>query len=148
MPVHTPHGTRPTCTGIAAARYGAGTFADHVERSNREIMSIGLVEDREVVENIETTLDGCGLDAVMPGGVGDLASSYGLHGQGSNPVILDAVAGVIGAAKAAGIKSGVYLSDLKSREKYVDLEPDFYVYSIDYKLLQTAYSDIRRSLCI
>ena len=48
-----PDGTRPTCTGVSAAAFGLGDFAAFAERANAGILSIGLVEDRESVADID-----------------------------------------------------------------------------------------------
>jgi 2-keto-3-deoxy-L-rhamnonate aldolase RhmA len=144
---YPPHGTRPTCTGTRAADYGLASFASYVGRANAEVMSVGLIEDASVIERVEELLQDSALDAIMPGGIGDLASSMGLHGQARHPRVVEAIRRVVKAAKATGrIKVGVYLSDLDAAADLVDLEPDFFVYSIDYKVVSSAYRAIRQSL--
>jgi 2-keto-3-deoxy-L-rhamnonate aldolase RhmA len=141
---YPPRGTRPTCTGARAAAYGLGDFSACVEAADREVLSVGLVEDASVVECVEDILAESDLDVVMPGGIGDLASSLGLHGQARHPKVVEAVRRIIVAAKGTGrIKVGVYLSDIDSAADFEDLSPDFYVYSIDYKVISAAF----RSVC-
>src|ERR1700737_2269331 len=75
-----PEGSRPTCTGVQMAGYGLRNFAECAERSNRDVLSIGLVEDRECVESIGRVLDETDVDWIMRGPV-DLASTMGVHGK-------------------------------------------------------------------
>ncbi|MGF7161027.1 2-keto-3-deoxy-L-rhamnonate aldolase RhmA [Rhodoligotrophos appendicifer] len=144
---YAPEGSRPTCTGIRASSYGVGSFADYTKRANSEVMGIGLIEDAEVVDRIEEVIEACTLTAVMPGGGGDLATSMGLHGQGTHPRVIGAARKVVETAKRKpGLKVGVYVSDLAGAEEWRALGADFLVYSIDYKVLSAAYSGIRQAL--
>ncbi|GIK82863.1 MAG: hypothetical protein BroJett024_39680 [Alphaproteobacteria bacterium] len=143
---YPPAGRRPTCTGIRAAGFGATSFPAYVERADRDVLAVGLIEDREVIEQADRTLADCEIDVVVPGGIGDLASSYGLHGQADHPVVTGAVERVLAAARKAGKKTGVYLSSVTAAATYASLAPDFYIYSIDYKVLAAAYAEIRRQL--
>lgn len=140
---YAPTGERPTCTGIRGTAYGITEFAAYATRANREMMAVGLVEDREVVDHIEEVLEQCPLQAVMPGGAGDLASSLGVHGQARHPLVLDAIRRVVTAAKARPqLAVGVYISDVESMADMLALSADFYVFSIDYKILARAFKDI------
>jgi 2-keto-3-deoxy-L-rhamnonate aldolase RhmA len=143
---YPPAGSRPTCTGTSSADFGVTPFSVYAERANTETISIGLVEDRAAVERIEDILMHSDIDAVMPGGIGDLASSYGVHGQANHPKVMSAVERVIMAAKTAGKKVGVYLSDVFTHENYARFAPDFYIYSIDHKILAASYVDILKKI--
>jgi len=139
---YAPEGLRPTCTGMRGSAYGNGDFADYVARANREIMAVGLIEDGAVVDDIDRVLDACPLQAVMPGGAGDLAASLGVHGQSRHPAVLDAIRRVVAAAKARPrLAVGVYVSDLESMDEMLALDADFYLFSIDYKILARAFRD-------
>jgi len=140
---YAPAGDRPTCTGIRGTAYGNSEFAAYAARSNRDLVAVGLVEDGSVVDQIDRTLDECPLQAVMPGGAGDLASSLGVHGQARHPLVLNAIRRVVASAKARPrLAVGVYISDVESMEDMLALAADFYVFSIDYKILARAFKDI------
>jgi len=140
---YAPTGARPTCTGMRGSAYGIADFAAYATRANQETMAVGLVEDREVVDQIDPVLDQCPLQAVMPGGAGDLASSLGVHGQARHPLVLSAIRRVVAAAKARPqLAVGVYISDVESMADMLALSADFYVFSIDYKILARAFKDI------
>ena len=132
-----PEGQRPTCTGVKIAGYGQHNFAESAARSNKTVLSIGLVEDRTCVENIDQVLDQTAVDWVMPGPA-DLASSYGLHGQLTHPIIQEAVATIIASASAKGIAVGVYVNELSDMTNWADKKINFFVHSIDYKILGLA----------
>lgn len=143
---YAPQGTRPTCTGVRASAFGT-EFSAYVERSNRDVFGVGLVEDGAAVDRIEDVLDGCQLSAVMPGGGGDLATSLGLHGQGNHPDVIAAGRRVVEAArKHPQLKAGVYVSDLETAKQWSAWGADFFIYSIDYKVLCAAYEAIRKTL--
>lgn len=144
---YAPQGSRGTCTAVRSVAHGLGNFAQYAESSNREAMAVGLVEDAAVVENIDAVLAECKLDAVIPGGPGDLATSLGLHGQGDHPRVVAAVRRVVEAAKAVpGLKVGVYLVDADSAPRWVDLGVDFFLYSIDYRVMARAFQQLHASL--
>lgn len=137
---YSPEGTRPSCTGVRAVDYGLTAFPEYVERSNREVISIGLIEDQEVVDRIDQVLDENDLDIVIPGS-GDLATSLGLHGQHTHPLVIQSLERIIAATKAYGrSKVGMYLTDPKSASRWRDQGVDFFLLSIDYRILANAYS--------
>lgn len=119
----------------------------YAETANREAMAVGLVEDASVVENIDAVLAECKLDAIMPGGPGDLATSLGLHGQGDHPRVVATVRRVVEAAKAVpGLKVGVYLVDVDAAPMWTDLGVDFFLCSIDYRIMARAFQQLHASL--
>lgn len=131
---YAPHGDRPTCTGVPAANFGLAPFPAYVERANDEIAVIGLVEDKECIEKIDSVLDDGLVDCVMPG-PGDLSVSYGVHGQFQHPLVGSAVTTVLDAAKRKGIAAGLDISDPSEVAAGVDRGIRMFVLSIDYKLL-------------
>ncbi len=136
---YAPAGARPTCSGVRAANYGLSNFGSYAERNNAEVLSIGLIEDLDVVENIDQVLEECRLDAVIPG-PGDLATSMNVPGQLEHPDVVAAVTRVVTAAKAKEIKVGVYVVSDANLEMWTALGVDFFLVSIDYRILANAYS--------
>jgi 2-keto-3-deoxy-L-rhamnonate aldolase RhmA len=137
---YNPAGSRPTCSGVRAVDYGLSSFADYAARSNDSVVSIGLVEDQDVVERIEEVLDEFPVDVVIPGS-GDLATSLGVHGQHTHPRVIESLERVIDATKASGTaKAGMYLSDASAAPRWRELGVELFVVSIDYRILAHAYS--------
>lgn len=144
---YAPQGSRGTCTGVRSVAHGLGDFPRYAQASNREAMAIGLVEDAAVVENIEAVLADCELDAVVPGGPGDLATSMGLHGQGNHPKVIAAARRIVEAAKAVpGLKVGVYVVDAEAAAMWRGMGVDFLLCSIDNRILARAYQQLHGSL--
>lgn len=141
---YPPVGNRPSCTGVQSAGYGLASFRETVDRANRDVVAIGLVEDRACVDDIDNVLDRSGVDWIMPG-PGDLASSYGVHGQLRAPVVREATARVADAAARRDIPVGMYITDASEIAAGAEMNAKFYVYSLDYKILGSALRDTIRS---
>lgn len=136
---YAPQGSRPACTGVRSTEFGLANFAEHAAAANRDTIAIGIIEDAEVVRCIDKVLDACALDAVMAGPA-DLAASLGRHGQLDHPEVTTAVDRVVAAAKRRpGMKLGVYLIDPQAALGWTERGADFFVYSIDYRVLARGY---------
>lgn len=137
---YAPRGSRPTCSGVKAAGYGVDSFAEYADASNRDVLAVGLIEDEEVVERVDEVLDEYPVDVVIPGS-GDLATSLGLHGQHEHPRVLESLERVIEAVRAKPtVKIGMYLVEPRSAERWRELGVDFFLMSIDYRVLSRAYT--------
>ena len=128
-----PEGDRPTCTGTFSGGYGLPKFSERAEQSNRNVLSVGLVEDEECLSNIDKVFSESAVDWVMPG-PGDLATSMGLHGQLTHPKVTAAVEQIMRAAKSRGLIAGAYVNDASEVARWQAAGARFFVYSIDYKI--------------
>ena len=146
---YAPDGDRPSCTGVRAASYGLGDYAEYVAHAHADLIAIGLVEDAEVVPGLDALLKEVRVDALMPG-PGDLSTSLGLYGQPTHPKVREAISAVIAAARRAKVRVGMYLNTPAEIKDWVTLDLDFYVYLFDTKLLAQVYAsavkEIRASL--
>lgn len=138
---YPPAGSRPTCTGIRAASYGVGSFADYVARSNRNVFGIGLVEDGEAIDRIDDLVGM--VDCVMPG-PGDLASSLGFHGQFGHPRVVAAVDRVLASAHRSGVIAGMYVGSPADIPNWHAKGARLFVMSIDYKVLSATLASSRQ----
>lgn len=137
---YAPGGSRPTCSGVKAVGYGVDSFAEYADSSNRDVLAIGLIEDQEVVDRVDEVLDEYPVDVVIPGS-GDLATSLGLHGQHEHPLVVASLERVIEAVAARpNVKTGMYLVEPRSAERWRELGVDFFLMSIDYRVLSRAYA--------
>jgi 2-keto-3-deoxy-L-rhamnonate aldolase RhmA len=137
---YAPTGFRGTCRGVRGAAYGFEPFDEYFVRSDRDVMSFGLIEDASVCERIDELLDSVRLDAVVPGRA-DIATSLGLHGQPDDPTVVEMAREVLRAAKARGVKTGMVVLTAAAAEAYADLELDFLVVSTDQVMLANGYRD-------
>ncbi len=129
-----PDGSRPTCTGVQMAGYGLRNFAEAAERSNRDVLSVGLVEDKDCIDAIGGVLDETRVDWIMPGPA-DLASSFGVHGKLDHPLVRAAIDTIIAEAQRKDVEVGIYINDPAEIAQWMTRGISFFVYSIDYKVL-------------
>lgn len=87
---YRPAGDRGVDPGTRAAHYGLDDFADHAARTNRDVLTMILVEDRAGVDALDDILAGGGVDVAMLG-PSDLARSYGVSGELGHPLVRDAI---------------------------------------------------------
>ncbi len=140
---YAPDGNRPSCTGVRAAGYTIGSYADYVRAANAEILGIGLVEDIEVLPYLDDLFVEAPVDAVMPG-PGDLSTSLGLPGQPTHPRVREAIAAIHRSARRAGLRIGMYLNSAEEAKEWPGV--DFYVYMMDVKVLAGAYMSAARCI--
>jgi len=74
---YAPLGERGLGAATRAARYGAVSLREHIERSNTDVVLAVMVEDKKAVENLEEIAGTEGIDLVAVGPV-DLAQSMGV----------------------------------------------------------------------
>jgi 2-keto-3-deoxy-L-rhamnonate aldolase RhmA len=134
---YAPEGTRPTCTGVSAASFGTAHFPDYVKRANRDIVTLGLVEDRECVDDIDDLLGRREVELVMPG-PGDLATSLGVPGQLLHPEVKAAVDTVFQVANKHGAQIGMYINSPAEIPEWHARGARFFILSIDLKWLGTS----------
>jgi len=140
---YAPVGHRPSCTGVRAAGYTIGSYADYVQHANAEVLGIGLVEDIEALADLDAILAEAKIDAVMPG-PGDLSTSMGVPGQPTHPRVREAVAKIMAAARKAGLRVGMYLNSTAEASDWPGV--DFYVYMMDVKVLALAYAEAAKGI--
>lgn len=133
-----PSGGRAACSGVRAAGYSMLEFSSVVEKSNRDVLRWGLIEDPEVVDNIDEVLEQCRFDAIIPG-PGDLAAALGVPGELSHPRVIESMSKVIEAARRVqGCQVGMYLIDPLRAGDALLSEADFLIFSIDYRIFGQA----------
>ena len=134
---YAPVGTRPSCSGVRAARYALGSFAEYTEEADRVLAAVGLVEDIQAVDGLEALLERAPVNALMPG-PGDLSTSMGLPGQPRHPRVQEAIGRIADIAHRAGIRLGFYLNSPDDVAMWRHYEPAFYVNLFDTKILAQA----------
>jgi 2-keto-3-deoxy-L-rhamnonate aldolase RhmA len=101
---YSPVGRRGFGPGLAGFRWPAPEEG-YPSFANRNVLVIILVEDREGVENVEEIAATPGIDAIYIG-VNDLSYSLGRGGQFDDPLVRDAIAKIVAAAKKNGVPVG------------------------------------------
>lgn len=98
---YPPTGTRGISAMSRAAQYTFGDFDVHMREADREVLLIGLIEDREAVEDIEAILSTPGLDVAFIAPY-DLAGSLGHPDEPNHLDTLRAVERVLETARQVG----------------------------------------------
>jgi 4-hydroxy-2-oxoheptanedioate aldolase len=140
---YAPDGIRGMGAALArASRWNQ--IEDYVNRANDEMCLLVQVETERAVSNLQAIAAVEGVDGVFFGPA-DLSASMGYRGKPSHPavrqVILDGIATVRGAGKAAG----VLMSDPTLAREYLKAGALFVAVGVDTTLLVRAATELARS---
>lgn len=106
---YAPEGKRGISTMRPHSNYNPGRLTEYTAAANRRISLFAQIETKKGVENIGEIVRVPGIDGVLIG-PNDLACDLGKMGDFSTPEMRACVERVVGAAKAAGIPSGIITS--------------------------------------
>ena len=99
---YAPEGERGACPIVRASNYAPPSWNEYASHSNREVMLIPLIEDREVLADFERFADMPGADVFFVGPT-DLAISLGVpDATFDDPLMSAALERVVAAAKRNG----------------------------------------------
>lgn len=107
-----PQGVRGLA-GVRAAAYGQEPVADYVVAANRATLIMVHIETRDAVERLDEIAPVPGLDVLFIGPT-DLSQSYGVPGQRTHPLVIEAGERIIAAARTAGIAAGIVVPDAEA----------------------------------
>lgn len=77
-------------TGGRTTGFGTLPLKDYLQRANREILVVLMIEDQEGLENRDAIMSVPGVDWVLPGAV-DLSQSLGCPGEPLHPKVTEAI---------------------------------------------------------
>jgi 2-keto-3-deoxy-L-rhamnonate aldolase RhmA len=124
MAKYPPLGMRGIDGSTRVARYGNVPMDEHMKQQNERLLVIGMIEDKEAVDNLEEILEVKGIDLLFIGAA-DLSTSYGLPHQVTHPTVRGAIKSVFERANRAGMKVGVPAYDGKQAKEVADLGAGF-----------------------
>lgn len=90
-------------TGGRTTGFGTLDLPSYMERANREILVVLMIEDREGVERIDEILAVPGIDWILEGAM-DMSQSYGVPGQVQHPDVQAALAHLADACRRHGVE--------------------------------------------
>lgn len=91
--------------GIAGGRttgFGTLTLPEYMERANRELMVVAMIENRAGVDAIEEIVAVPGIDMVLEGAI-DLSQSLGVPADAQHPAVQAAIRRIAQACQARGV---------------------------------------------
>ncbi len=125
-----PKGDRGACL-TRSSRYGfVPGVAEYFEEANRETLVILHCENRQGLECLDGIAAVDGVDVVFVGPY-DLSQSFGIPGQIYHPVMVDAVARALAAAKRAGKPAGIFVGSVEEAKARIEQGFSYIAYSTD-----------------
>lgn len=132
-----PQGQRGVCAGVRAAQYSHLDKHDYFKKANEETMIIIHIEGEQAVNNINEILSVDGIDIVFLGPY-DLSQSLGISGQVDNPKLIEMMESIAKKAKDKGKIVGVYVDDVETAKKWMDLGVQYISYKADTSIIYKA----------
>lgn len=125
-----PKGDRGACL-TRSSRYGfVPGVAEYFEEANRETLVIVHCENRQGLECLDGIAAVDGVDVIFVGPY-DLSQSFGIPGQIYHPVMVDAVASALAAAKRAGKPAGIFVGSVEEAKARIEQGFSYIAYSTD-----------------
>lgn len=125
-----PKGDRGACL-TRSSRYGfVPGVAEYFEEANRETLVIVHCENRQGLGCLDGIAAVDGVDVIFVGPY-DLSQSFGIPGQIYHPVMVDAVAKALAAAKRAGKPAGIFVGSVEEAKARIEQGFTYIAYSTD-----------------
>lgn len=138
---YAPVGTRSWGGPSPQLRFPQFPAAALMEEANDLTLAIAMVESAAGLEDAERIAATPGLDGIFVGAI-DLSIDLGRAGDAAHPEVSAAVARVVAAARAAGIRVGLGgVFGAKAVAIYRAMAFDFILAGIDYRLLTAAIAE-------
>lgn len=132
---YPPEGIRGFAPGLAASRWGM-SVSEYVRWANENVVVVPIIEQKEAVENIEAIAAVPGIDVLFIG-ANDLSFSLGVGGQLEHPLVQEAVARIVAAAKKHNVPLGYPSGNPAQIKKLVAQGFRFFQASSDLGLMQS-----------
>ena len=115
---YPPDGERGQVFGLGNTGFRTVDRDRYVREANTGILTLAMIETRAGVEQVESILAG-GPDAIFIG-TGDLSSSYGVPGQMTHPIVLEAAERVLSACRARGIAVAINAEEPETARRWIE----------------------------
>jgi 4-hydroxy-2-oxoheptanedioate aldolase len=115
--------------------------AEYFDEANRETLVIVHCENRQGLECLDGIAAVDGVDVVFVGPY-DLSQSFGIPGQIYHPVMVDAVARALAAAKRAGKPAGIFVGSVEEAKARIEQGFSYIAYSTD----SLVYAEVCRNI--
>jgi 4-hydroxy-2-oxoheptanedioate aldolase len=139
-----PKGERGVCRFVRAARYSSMPRSDYFKEAN-EALLILQVEGQRGLDNLDGILGVRGLDILFIGPY-DLSQSLGVPGDVANPKVVEAIRGISGRAKKAGVVTGVFADTYEAALRWKNAGIQYLSYSTDVGIYTEACKKILENI--
>jgi 4-hydroxy-2-oxoheptanedioate aldolase len=139
---YPPEGIRGMGAALArASRWNQ--VDDYLNQANDQMCLLVQAETVEAVKNLQAIAGTDGVDGVFFGPA-DLSASMGYRGQPGHPAVQQVILDGIATVKAAGKAAGILATDPQLAQSYLDAGALFVAVGVDTTLLVKAASDLAR----
>lgn len=140
---YPPAGTR-SCGPIRASLYAG---PDYVDKANRTIITMAMIETRAGLGNLEEILSIEGLDAIYVG-PSDLALALGCEPQldPTEQEVVEAIEYILARAQKKKIVAGIHTGSTANAQKMIRLGFQFVTVSSDVRLLVMKASEVLEAM--
>jgi len=132
---YPPLGERGQVFGLGNTGFRTVDPSTYVAEANEQVLVMPMIETRRGVEQIETILDAGGADAVFIG-TGDLSSSYGVPGQMTHPIIVEAAERVLAACRARDIFVAINAEEPEVAARWAERGVQIIAYSSELQMIR------------
>jgi len=126
----SPLGERGMDVYARAADYSRLAKDIYLKQANRQTLLIIQIEGKKGVENLDDILMVKGLDAIFVGPY-DLSQSLGVPGEIDHPRVIEKIKEVVGKVRKAGLSLGIYVDDVQTAKRWIDLGVQFIALLVD-----------------
>ena len=137
-------GGRGYAGSTRAARFGARTTAEHLAASAAETTLVAQIEDAEALDALDDILAVDRIDAVFIGRM-DLTISLGATSPQA-PEVVDAVATIVGKAKAAGRTVGMFTPTVEEARRWRERGASLFLLGSDHGFLMAGADGLAKAL--
>ena len=129
-------GSRGFSNSPRAGRYGALGIAEYIDKSDREVTVIAMIEDVAALEAIDAIVAVEGIHAVLIGRA-DLAVALGERSL-SAPAVVSAVDRVLAACRVAGRRVMLHIGNVEEVRTFAELGVTLFLVGSDQSMIRTA----------
>jgi 4-hydroxy-2-oxoheptanedioate aldolase len=118
--------------------------SDYLDKANRTVLTIGMIETVEALANLEAICQTPGLDAVLVG-PSDLGLSMGKEAQSNqtDPDVVEAIDHILKTAKEAGKKTAIFNSSVDYAKQMAAKGFDLVTVSSDTAMIKAGAKQVR-----
>lgn len=120
----SPLGERGMDVYARAADYSHLPKEIYLKQANRKTLLIVQIEGKKGVENLDDILLVKDIDTIFIGPY-DLSQSLGVPGEIDHPKVTEKIKEIVGKVRKAGLSLGIYVDDVETAKRWIDLGIQF-----------------------